>query len=102
MLTFTTSYLQSVHYFPDRFMRRKVKGIIVYCSHKQECTWEGRLAELENHLKTCEFNSEKCQYCGEEFAVSQLESHKSSCPKMIVKCPLAGHGCNCTDTVSYC
>ena len=89
--------------FPDRFVRREIEGVVVCCSHQQEgCKWEGRLANLEDHLKACEFVSKECPNCGLVLMFEQLELHELACPKALMKCPLAEFGCSAADKLVSC
>ncbi len=88
----------SLQYFPDRFVRREIEGMIVGCPHQLKgCRWEGRLAKLEVHLIVCDFHPKQCNLCGVVLTPDQIESHG---PKALMKCPLAGFGCRHTHTVS--
>ncbi|XP_064401053.1 TNF receptor-associated factor 1-like [Halichondria panicea] len=56
--------------FPDRFVRRDVKQMIVSCP--RGCQWEDMVAELEAHLKACNFIS---NLCGVVLTPDQIGTH---------------------------
>ena len=90
----------NMQYFPDRFVRREINRMILYCPNRSKgCKWEDKLAKLEAHLETCDFTSEQCPQCGTILTPEQVESHKLTCPKAMVECPLAEHGCTYKQTV---
>ena len=93
--------ISPLQYFPDRFVRREVEGMIVGCPHQLKgCHWEDRLAKLAAHLKACNFLSEECNLCGVILSPDQIGSHGRVCPKALMKCPLVEFGCRHTRTVS--
>ncbi len=87
-------------YFPDRFVRREIEGMVVSCRHqKKGCPWEDKVMKLDDHLKSCSYSISECQDCGKILSPIEMESHKQICPKAMLKCPLAHLGCNHTKEV---
>ncbi len=62
--------------FPDRFVRRDVKQMIVSCP--RGCQWEDMVAELEAHLKACNFIS---NLCGVVLTPDQIGTHTHTVSK---------------------
>ena len=87
-------------YFPDRFVRREIEGLIISCPHQQAgCNWEDRLGSLEDHLRSCDFVSKMCPDCGVTLTLDKMESHNRVCPKALRKCPLEDYGCSTSKPV---
>ena len=73
----------------DKYHRRKVHEVRVYCWHKGNgCEWVGELNSVAQHATSCEHGLWKCEYCGLrcEF-VEGGEKHWSTCPKFPEPCP---------------
>ena len=73
----------------DKYHRRKVHEVRVYCWHKGNgCEWVGELNSVAQHATSCEHGLWKCKYCGLrcEF-VEGGEKHWSTCPKFPEPCP---------------
>ena len=48
----------TVKYFPDRFIRREIKNLIVICPFSEAgCNWEGNFEKYHVHIQVCEFKS---------------------------------------------
>lgn len=54
------------------------------------CQWKGKLKEMENHLKKCDFEEINCinRGCSERFLRSNLGLHLDQCPHYLIKCEL--------------
>ena len=73
----------------DKYHRRKVHEMRVYCWHKGNgCEWVGELNSVAQHATSCEHGLWKCKYCGLrcEF-VEGWEKHWPTCPKFPEPCP---------------
>ena len=73
----------------DKYHRRKVHEVRVYCWHKGNgCEWVGELNSVAKHATSCEHGLWKCEYCGLrcEF-VEGGEKHWPTCPKFPEPCP---------------
>ncbi|XP_068677052.1 TNF receptor-associated factor 2-like [Montipora foliosa] len=47
--------------FADKFMRREVEAIVVFCTFTDDgCTWKGEVRHLEGHTSGCEYLKVPC------------------------------------------
>lgn len=81
---------------------------------KKECEWNGKISELSNHKKECDYvmlkcpfkncgkkmirkemiehkkeciyKSINCKMCDKKIVYDKIENHYKNCPKMLVKC----------------
>ena len=51
------------------------------------CTWQGKLTELDAHLRSCPFEAVDCPLgCGMRATRDELDAHAQICPRRMVKC----------------
>ncbi|XP_051979546.1 TNF receptor-associated factor 5-like [Xyrauchen texanus] len=102
--------------FQDNCCKRELLNLEVYCTNAPDCTQRVTLCNLQDHLKTCQyeqlrcsnsgcpdillrknlsdhqrnicsFRLESCQHCRQSYPISHLLDHqKSSCPEVEVPC----------------
>ncbi len=74
---------------PDKFFTRKVRQLIVYCSHKKSgCEWMGELGELNEHTISCSMRPWKCPYCNFQSTYNiGITNHAPQCDYHLVPCP---------------
>ncbi|XP_066504382.1 TNF receptor-associated factor 5 [Hoplias malabaricus] len=103
--------------FQDNCCKRELQNLEVYCTNAPSCTHKVTLCNLQDHLKSCQyealqcpnsgctdfllrknltehqnchcpFRTEICRYCRKPFPVAQLPDHeKTSCPDADLPCP---------------
>ena len=68
----------------DKYHRRKVHEVRVYCWHKGNgCEWVGELNSVAQHA---EYRLWRCEYCGLRY-VEGGEKHWPTCPNFPEPCP---------------
>lgn len=76
--------------FPDNYAKREIMNLRVRCRRNKDCDcpWEGKLMELNNHLKECKFRPRDCpNKCGKQLLQKDMDNHlKESCSKRIATC----------------
>ena len=94
LTTITHTHLLHTQYFPDRFVRKEIKNLVIICPFSEMgCNWEGKFEEYQRHVEVCDFVLLNCEHCGEKVCGDQMEKHTASCPCVPKKCPLAIIGC---------
>ena len=85
---------------PDKFFKRKVNELKVYCPNKSlGCKWVEELGSLNRHLSQnsvegeCQFVTVACPYsCGDDLQRRQLKGHKvNDCPNRPFTCQYCDH-----------
>ena len=85
---------------PDKFFKRKVNELKVYCPNKSlGCEWVGEVSNVNRHLSQnamegeCQFVTVACPYsCDNGFQRCQIEGHKANdCPNRPFTCQYCGH-----------
>eukprot|EP00112_Aurelia_sp_Birch-Aquarium-sp1_P013473 Seg2861.5 transcript_id=Seg2861.5/GoldUCD/mRNA.D3Y31 product="TNF receptor-associated factor 3" protein_id=Seg2861.5/GoldUCD/D3Y31 len=62
--------------FPDKFARRAILEMIVYCKYREHgCQWIGPIADFEKHVETCEMQPKICPECGQNVTAKFLQWH---------------------------
>ena len=75
--------------FPNKLSDREIKKLLIWCNNNEKgCGWRDELANLENHLSTCEFEEIECVLkCGMMIERLKMDDHLSKeCPCRQVKC----------------
>ena len=57
-------------------------------NYENNCCWIGKLKDLENHIKICDYQNINCPNvgCREKFLRSNLNNHNLKCDYLLVKC----------------
>ncbi|PAV88057.1 hypothetical protein WR25_20306 [Diploscapter pachys] len=98
----------------DKKVHRAIQALTVLCSNQElGCEWADQLKVLPNHVKQCQYKSErcmncggripaltyqdhikicrlsvqKCEYCQSTIRATLLEKHLKTCPQVIISCP---------------
>ncbi|XP_030628673.1 TNF receptor-associated factor 5 [Chanos chanos] len=109
--------IKSEEVFQDNCCKRELLNLEIYCTNSPECPHRTTLSNLQEHLKTCQyeplqctnigctkmlarkdlmehigsictFRIELCHHCKKPYLVSQLLDHeKNTCPDVEVECP---------------
>ena len=76
---------------PDKFFRRKVHELKVWCSHKKEggCEWVGDLGSYDDHVNMCPKRPWSCEFCDFEWTYDFVIKHLQYCVKHPIPCPNA-------------
>jgi len=85
-------------YFHDRFARRIVSGIEVYCSFKSDgCDWVGPVKAFKEHVDKCDKRSTSCTKCDHHVPKNLMYKHLSEdCPGRTTKCEVNGEDMKAT------
>ncbi|XP_070396604.1 E3 ubiquitin-protein ligase NRDP1-like [Dermacentor albipictus] len=65
---------------PLKFEQSEVEQLLVRCLNGPDnCTFVGKLNELEDHLSACECDAVECPKCGERVCRNEAASHCETC-----------------------
>ena len=89
--------MKDFNYFLDKRLKRLLNELKVSCINQgNECTWVGKLGELEKHLNMSPSNEDQlegckhieiqCLYCIELVKRSEIEKHQENCLKRPFGC----------------
>ena len=77
----------------DKQLQQEINELKIYCVNRfsKSCYWEGKLLELDQHLRSsCPIRETKCRHCGDTYACTK-KAHLDECQEYTVKC-LTGCG----------
>ena len=78
------------HLVIARYIRSQFARISVRCvNHRRKCSWIGKVQNLQEHLKSCQFGEAKCTHCGCWIVpVSERQLHEHLCQRKQAACSL--------------
>ncbi|KAJ8366134.1 hypothetical protein SKAU_G00149650 [Synaphobranchus kaupii] len=112
-----SALIKSNEVFQDNCCKREILNLEIYCTNSPDCSYTGPLCRLQEHLKTCEFESikcpnqgctktlhrqnlkehsqnlcvhriEPCPHCQQRYSLTQIKDHENTvCPEAKVPCP---------------
>ena len=76
-------------YFEDKRVKDQILDLQIYCTYKNEdCSWQGNLNEVDNHVMQCSNEEVTCDKCNDVMQRHQLKIHRSDkCLQRDYKCP---------------
>lgn len=72
--------------FLDEHLKNTCELAPVPCPNKP-CNASPRRKSLKEHLETCEFRTEPCNFCNAAIAIAKTQEHLGVCPEKLVPCP---------------
>ncbi|KAI1896916.1 hypothetical protein AGOR_G00099800 [Albula goreensis] len=109
--------IQPNEVFQDNCCKREILNLEIYCTNTPNCTYTVTLCHLQDHLRTCQYESvqcsnlgctdvmfrrdlkahtenvcvhrlEPCPHCSKHYTLVQLNDHENNtCPEVKVPCP---------------
>ena len=78
----------------DKFVQKKVLDLKLRCPNTSKgCSWQGSVAEQDEHLNGCQFATTACPYkCNAQLTRSTVKSHaENDCPQRPTTCKYCSH-----------